>query len=34
MRLDYVVFIILLGVGFLLYSLFRRDSFQLCLVQN
>ena len=34
MRLDYVVFIILLGVGFLLYSLFRRDEFMLCLVKS
>lgn len=33
MRLDYVVFIILLGVGFLLYSLFRRDDFNSCLVE-
>lgn len=34
MRLDYVVFIILLGVEFLLYSLFRRDEFSSYLVEN
>lgn len=33
MRLDYNAIIILLGVGFLLYSLFRRDDLRQCLIE-
>lgn len=34
MRLNYETLIVLLGVGFLLYSLFRRDDLSSYLVEN